>query len=126
MVSDVNSFQADLTQPITFKMLISLIILDACLLLSTLEITYLMSNLPYFNLKDLIIPASKGCNLDVVFLGRNANFMFDKFFSIDSWCLVALSRNRATFRYYIFILQSSLFNTSDIISLFIQPLLFAK
>ena len=125
MVSDVNSFQADLTQPITFKMLISLIILDACLS-STFEITYLMSNLRYFNLKDLIIPASKGCNLDVVFLGRNANFMFDKFFSIDSWWLVALSRNRATFRYYIFILQSSLFNTSDIISLFIQALLFAK
>ena len=96
MVSDVNSFQADLTQPITLKMLISLIILDAYLLSSTLEITYLMSNLRYFNLKDLIISATEGCNLDVVFLRRNANFMFDKFFSIDSWWLVALSRNRAT------------------------------
>ena len=42
------------------------------------------------------------------------NFMFDKFFSIDSW----LTRNRTTFQFCIFILR-----TSDIISLFIQALL---
>ena len=113
-------------QPITFKMLILLIILDARLLSSPLEITYLMSILQDFNLKALIIPASKGCNLDVMFLERNTNLMFDKFFSFDSWWLEALSRNRTTFRFCIFILQSSLFNTSNIISLFIQALLFAK
>ena len=126
MVSDVSSLQGDLTQPITFKMLILLIILDARLLSSPLEITYLMSILQDFNLKALIIPASKGCNLDVMFLERNTNLMFDKFFSFDSWWLAALSRNRTTFRFCIFILQSSLFNTSNIISLFIQALLFAK
>ena len=126
MVSDVSSLQGDLTQPITFKMLILLIILDARLLSSPLEITYLMSILQDFNLKALIIPASKGCNLDVMFLERNTNLMFDKFFSFDSWWLEALSRNRTTFRVCIFILQSSLFNTSNIISLFIQALLFAK
>ena len=126
MVSDVSSLQGDLTQPITFKMLILLIILDARLLSSPLEITYLMSILQDFNLKALIIPASKGCNLDVMFLERNTNLMFDKFFSFDSWWLEALSRNRTTFRFCIFILQSSLFNTSNIISLFIQALLFAK
>ena len=70
MVSDVSSLQGDLTQPITFKMLILLIILDARLLLSPLEITYLMSILQDFNLKALIIPASKGCNLDVVFFRK--------------------------------------------------------
>ena len=126
MVSDVSSLQGDLTQPITFKMLILLIILDARLLSSPLEITYLMSILQDFNLKALIIPASKGCNLDVMFLERNTNLMFDKFFSFDSWWQEALSRNRTTFRFCIFILQSSLFNTSNIISLFIQALLFAK
>ena len=126
MVSDVTSLQGDLTQPITFKMLILLIILDARLLSSTLEIMYLMSILQDFNLKALIIPASKGCNLDVMILGRNTNLMFDKFFSFDSWWLEALSRNRKTFRFCIFILQSRLFNTSSIISLFIQALLFAK
>ena len=126
MVSDVSSLQGDLTQPITFKMLILLIILDARLLSSPLEITYLMSILQDFNLKALIIPASKGCNLDVMFLERNTNLMFDKFFSFDSWWLEALSRNRTTVRFCIFILQSSLFNTSNIISLFIQALLFAK
>ena len=52
--------------------------------------------------------------------------MFDKFFSIGSWWLVALSRNRATFRLCIFTLPSSLFNTSDTTSLFIQALLFAR
>ena len=124
--TDVTSLQVDLTQPITFKMMISLIISDAHLLSSSLEITYLMSNLRYFNLKALIIPASKGCNLDVMILGRNTNLMFDKFFSFDSWWLEALSRNRKTFRFCIFILQSRLFNTSSIISLFIQALLFAK
>ena len=35
MISDVTSLQVDLTQPITFKMLILLIISDACLLSST-------------------------------------------------------------------------------------------
>ena len=126
MVSDVTPLQADLIQPITFKVLISLIILAAPLLSSTLEITYLMSNKRYFNLKILIVPASKGCNLDVVFLERNTNFMFDKFFSIDSWWLVALPRNRTTFQFCISILRSSLSNTFEIISLFIQALSFAK
>ena len=77
MVSVVTSLQADLTQPITFKMVISLIVSDAGLLLPTLEITYLMRNLEYFNLKALIIPASTGCKLDVVLLGRNTNFTFE-------------------------------------------------
>ena len=79
MMSDVTSLQADLTQLITFKMLISLIISDARLSSSTLEITYLMRNLRYFNLKALIIPTSKDCNLDVVFSGRNTNLRSTSF-----------------------------------------------
>ena len=67
MVSGVTSLQVDLTQPIIFKMLILLKISDALLLSSALEITDLMSSSRYFSLKALIIPASKGCNLDVVF-----------------------------------------------------------
>ena len=67
MVSGVTSLQVDLTQPITFKMLILLKISDAHLLSSALEITDLMSSSRYFSLKALIILASKGCNLDVVF-----------------------------------------------------------
>ena len=111
MVKDVTSLQEDLNQPTTFKMLTSLIISDARLLSSTPEITYLMSNLPYLNLKALVILASKGCNLDGVFLGGNTNFMFDKFFSIDSWWLVALSRNTTKFQFCIFILRQRFFNT---------------
>ena len=67
MVSDLTSLQADLTQPITFKMLISLIISDARLLSFTLESMYRMSNLRYFNLKALIIPASKVVTLKLHF-----------------------------------------------------------
>ena len=105
MLYGVTFLQADLTQPITFKMLISLIISDVCLLSSTLEITYLMSNLRYFNFKALIIPASKGCNFDVMFLGRNTNFMFYMFFSIDSWWLVALSGNTCSTTFSIPIVE---------------------
>ena len=36
---DVTFLQADLTKPITFKMLISLIVSDACLLSPFLKIT---------------------------------------------------------------------------------------
>ena len=48
MVSDITSLQTDLTQPITFKISILLIISDARLLLSFLEITYMMSNFTVF------------------------------------------------------------------------------
>ena len=53
-------------------MSISLIISDVNLSSSTLEMMYLISNLRYFNWKALIILASRGCNLDFVFLGRNS------------------------------------------------------
>ena len=78
------------------------------------------------SLKGLIIPASRGCNLNVVFLGRNTNFMLDNIFSIHCWWLVALSRNKKSFRFFLFILQSIPLNTSDIISLFIQAFLLEK
>ena len=74
-------------------MSISLIISDARWLSFTLEMMYLISNLRYFHLKVLIIPAARSCNFDVMFLGRNTNFMLDKLFSIDLRWLVALSRN---------------------------------
>ena len=84
--TDVASLQVDLTQPITFKMMISLIISDAHLLSSSLEITYLMSNLRYFNLKALIIPASKGCNLDVVFLEETLTLCSTSFSQLIVGC----------------------------------------
>ena len=115
---------ADLIQPIIFKISILLIISDACLSSSTLGMMHLIRYSWYFNLKGPIISASGGCNLDVVFFGRNTNFMLDNLFSIDCWWLVALSRNYKTFRFSI--LQSSLFNTSDIIQLFIPAFLLEK
>ena len=83
MVSDVTSLQTDLTQPITFKSSILLKWYQMLVYyypLSKLRTWWAI--LQYFNLKALIIPASKGCNLGAVFLGRNTNFMFGKFFLI--------------------------------------------
>ena len=74
-------------------MSISLIISDARWWSFSLEMMYLISNLRYFYLKVLIIPAARSCTFDVTFLGRNTNFMLDKLFSIDLRWLVALSRN---------------------------------
>ena len=63
------------------------------IMMYTTLMMYLISNLRYFYLKVLIIPAARSCNFDVMFLGRNTNFMLDKLFSIDLRWLVALSRN---------------------------------
>lgn len=68
MSSDVTFFNADLTQPITFKISTALIIFGADFFSSVLQVTHLLTNLWPFNLKALIIPASKNFNLDVVFL----------------------------------------------------------
>ena len=68
MSSDVTFFNADLTQPITFKISTALIIFGADFFSSVLQVTHLLTNLWSFNLKALIIPASKNFNLHVVFL----------------------------------------------------------
>ena len=67
MVFNVTSLQADLTQPITFKMLISLIYQ---MFVYYHPLSKYVPDEPFtvFNLKALIIPTSKSCNLDVVFL----------------------------------------------------------
>ena len=82
------------------------------------------SSFLYLSLKFLIIPASRGYNQDVAFLGRNTSLMLVKPFCKLSRWHVALSRNRITLRFSKFILQSNLPRTVAMISLFVNVLLF--
>lgn len=55
-----------------------------------------------------MIPASRGCSCDVLFLGRKTNLMFVKFSCKVSGKHVALSPDKTTLSFSKYILRSSL------------------
>ena len=72
-----TSFHAALIQEIAFNISTSWIISEAFLLSSIREMTHFKSLFRYLTLKFLIIPASRGCSLDVVFLGKKTTLIFE-------------------------------------------------
>ena len=77
IVSSETSPQADFIQEIAFKTLTSWIMSVAFSLSLILEITNCKSFLRYLSLKFLMIPASNGWSLEVVFFGKNTTLMLE-------------------------------------------------
>ena len=78
-------------------MLTSCIISDAFLPSSIRETTYFSNLSLYLNLSALIMPASRGCNLEIVHFGKKISLTFLKlFWSVSGW-RGGLSRKRISF-----------------------------
>ena len=91
-----------------------------------LEITCFKSCLRYLTFKSRMIPASLGCNWEVVFLGKNTSLMFWRFpWRVSGWD-GALYRNSKTFRFSTSSLQPKAVRTWIIISVVIHAFLLWK
>ena len=102
------------------------IISDAFFLSSILEITCFKSCLRYLTLKFRMIPASQGCNWEVVFLGKNTSLMFLRFpWRVSGWDGV-LSINSKTFRFSTSSLRSKVVRTWIMISVVFHAFLLWK
>ena len=76
------------------------------------------------NFKVFIIPASKGCNLDVVLAGRKSILMLEKESFRSRECEDTLSRRRRMFQFCHTIFLFNFDMISFMISEFIHALLF--
>ena len=126
IVSVDTSLQANYNQQIAFAMLTSFIISETFLPSLIRETTYFSSLFLYLYLNALIMPASSGCNREVVHFGRKISLMFLKlFWSVLGWQGVLL-RKRMIFRGSNWTLRSTSLSTSFTISVLIQAFSFEK